>query len=85
LRGAWLCGLVLVVVGCGSPYPQAADEFERAEAVYRYCAYGAVSEAQLEGCKDHVTFRDVQERSTNAADYAFGGGECLADSGPFCE
>lgn len=51
-----------------------------------YCAYGAVSQAQLEGCRDHVTDDDVDARDTNAAQYARGElDECLADAGPFCE
>jgi hypothetical protein len=55
-------------------------------SVSDYCSYGAVSEAQLEGCIEHITTREVDGLDTNAARYARGElTECLADSGPFCE
>jgi hypothetical protein len=51
-----------------------------------YCAYGAVSRAQFEGCKDHVSTDDVERLNTDAARFARRELEgCLADSGPFCE
>jgi len=51
-----------------------------------YCAYGAVSQAQLDGCIDHVTPQTVDDYDTNAAEYARGElEECLGDAGPFCE
>lgn len=53
--------------------------------IARYCEYGAVSEAQLDGCKDHVEGDQVDRLDTNAARYARGDlDRCLADAGPFC-
>jgi ABC-type Fe3+-siderophore transport system permease subunit len=54
--------------------------------LYSYCAYGAVSRAQLQGCLDHVKDRSIDDMTTNAADFANRRlDECLADAGPFCE
>ena len=65
---------VLASYGCGQ------------SEVAAYCSYGAVSEAQLNGCIDHVTESDVADLNTNAADYGRGElDQCLSDSGPFCE
>jgi hypothetical protein len=53
-----------------------------------YCAYGSVSQAQLDGCKRHVTANDVRSRDTPAAHFAQSGSSedvCGAGSGPFCE
>lgn len=51
-----------------------------------YCSYGSISEAQLEGCMEHVTDADIESRTTNAAEYARGDlDECLYDAGPFCQ
>lgn len=50
-----------------------------------YCAYGSVSQAQLDGCRDHVTAQEVNDRDTPAARFARGAPECGEDSGPFCE
>jgi hypothetical protein len=51
-------------------------------SVTRYCAYGAVSEAQLDGCNSHVTADQINALDTNAARYAKATlSECLADSG----
>jgi hypothetical protein len=51
-----------------------------------YCAYGAVSRAQLEGCKSHVTANQVRARDTTASHFAQRDIEdCGEDSGPFCE
>ena len=56
------------------------------DVVHDYCAYGAVSEAQLEGCETHVDEATVDSYDTNAAQYARGElDECLQDAGPFCE
>lgn len=55
-------------------------------SVARYCEYGAVSQAQLDGCKDHVTEDEIDARYTNAARYARGELDvCRTDAGPFCE
>jgi hypothetical protein len=54
-------------------------------SVADYCAYGAVSEAQLDGCIDHVDESDVERLDTNAAQYGRGElDKCLSDAGPFC-
>lgn len=77
LPAAWLapCVIALVLLGC------AGDE----GLVERYCRYGAVSEAQLEGCRSHVSPDDVRARQTHASQYAFGDlKDCLSDAGPFC-
>jgi hypothetical protein len=64
----------------------AADGAGGGDVVHDYCAYGAVSEAQLEGCESHVSEATVDGYDTNAARYARGElSDCLADSGPFCE
>ena len=58
---------------------------EGGDLVGDYCAYGAVSKAQLEGCVEHVTPATVNEYRTNAARFARGQLDaCLSDSGPFC-
>lgn len=65
--------VVVAVAGCGGT------------SVARYCEYGAVSEAQLEGCEEHVTEAEVNALDTNAARYARGElAECRSDAGPFC-
>jgi hypothetical protein len=73
-----VCGaLAAVALGLG-----ACGEDE----VSAYCHYGAVSEAQLNGCIDHVGTEQIDRLDTNAARYARGElDECLADAGPFCE
>jgi hypothetical protein len=53
-----------------------------------YCSYGAVSQAQLDGCKSHVTANEVRGRNTPAAHFAKSGSSddvCGAISGPFCQ
>jgi hypothetical protein len=51
-----------------------------------YCAYGAVSKAQLDGCIEHVDEDEILGRNTNAARFARRDIEdCfIEDSGPFC-
>lgn len=57
----------------------------RVEAVERYCRYGAVSQAQYEGCVDNVSYSDVQRRKTAAGRYGRGNLRgCHEDSGPLC-
>ncbi len=68
-----LWAVALLVSACGSQEPN----------VGRYCAYGAVSEAQLVGCIRRV--ERVPDTSTRAARYGrYEIDECLADAGPFC-
>lgn len=55
------------------------------DVVERYCTYGSVSRAQLDGCVSHVTESEVRSYTTNAANYARGESTCYADAGPFCE
>jgi hypothetical protein len=70
-----IAAVMAVPAGCGG-----GDE------VSDYCAYGAVSQAQLDGCVDHVGTDDIDRLDTNAARYARGElDKCLADAGPFCE
>jgi hypothetical protein len=50
-----------------------------------YCEYGAVSNAQLAGCLDHVTDSQINGLQTDAARFARGYlSQCLSDAGPFC-
>lgn len=59
--------------------------FGARDQVRDYCAYGAISETQRQGCVDHVTQDRVEALKTNAARYARGElDRCLADAGPFC-
>lgn len=61
-----LATLLVFIAGCASSTScEAAGETSVAD----YCAYGAVSEAQLQGCMDHVTAQDVDALDTNAARY----------------
>jgi hypothetical protein len=67
-----MCAVGLIACGGGT-------------SVARYCEYGAVSQAQLDGCESHVTADEIDARDTNAARYAKGKlNSCEADSGPFC-
>ena len=76
--------VIFLIGGCGGPNETGAST-EGGDRVGEYCAYGAVSKAQLEGCVEHVTPATVNGYSTNAARYARGQLDaCLADSGPFC-
>jgi hypothetical protein len=51
-----------------------------------YCSYGAVSVAQLAGCKSHVTANQVRDRDTPASHFAQrDSDECAEGSGPFCD
>ena len=68
-----LCALAIAACGLGD------------DKVARYCEYGAVSDAQVNGCKDHVGGDQVDRLHTNAARYAHRDlKRCLADAGPFC-
>lgn len=51
-----------------------------------YCGYGAVSQAQLDGCLENVDERRIDRARTEAGRFARGElMECGADSGPFCQ
>ena len=77
--------VLLLIGGCGGSSETGAGT-EAGNLVGDYCAYGAVSKAQLEGCVEHVTPATVNGYDTNAARYAEGQLDaCLADSGPFCK
>ena len=66
--------LSFVISACGGGDP-----------VARYCEYGSVSQAQLDGCESHVAESDFSDSNTDAARYARGELlDCLANSGPFC-
>jgi hypothetical protein len=84
VRG-WMIGLFLVwaFIGYGvwSGHEQRSGGY-----IADYCAYGAVSQAQLDACIDHVVEGDINGLETNAAQFArreFD--ECRVDAGPFCE
>jgi hypothetical protein len=82
LSGTAALGVVLAFAGCADG---GASE-DGGNLVHDYCSYGAVSEAQLEGCVDHVTPEVVEGYDTNAGRYARRELDaCLADAGPFCE
>lgn len=82
--------IVMTVVACVLAFGLWATEDWRADSrqvVEDYCAYGAVSQAQLDGCIQHVTFGDVKGRETRAARFALGAVDevsCGEGSGPFC-
>jgi hypothetical protein len=101
LKGALVVVLAaLAIGGCDDGEPTAFDD-QAADviglAIVDYCTYGAVSQAQLEGCLAHTTMDEIANRETNAARRARGcppglsDDECLArvacrsDAGPFCE
>ena len=72
----------LALSGCGG----AGNRSDDGSLVDDYCSYGAVSEAQLEGCIEHVSVEDIDELDTNAAEFARGElDDCRPDAGPFCE
>ncbi|HEX8743607.1 MAG TPA: hypothetical protein VF712_10780 [Thermoleophilaceae bacterium] len=79
--------LALVAGGCSEDTGALNGEpSSSGDLVLDYCSYGAVSDAQLDGCVDHVTEDQVDALDTNAARYARGElQECLEDAGPFCE
>ena len=53
--------------------------------ISRYCAYGAVSKAQLRGCESHVTEKQIAMLNTNAALFARHKlTVCLEDAGRSC-
>lgn len=56
------------------------------DQVTAYCSYGAVSQAQLDGCVEHVSSDDIDALDTEAARYARGERDgCGPQSGPFCQ
>lgn len=78
-RTAMAAAVITVTACLGASGCDSGDE------VARYCEYGAVSQPQLDGCKDHVGNDQVDRLDTNAARYARGDlDRCLADAGPFC-
>ncbi len=60
LKLATVLALALLA-GCGTP-----------EEVQTYCAYGARSQAQLDGCLEHVTLEYIATSNTRAARCARG-------------
>ncbi len=74
--------LGFVLLASGGVVELAREEGVR--LVDEYCAYGAVSDAQLEGCKSHVTADEVRELRTPAAVFAIEEGACGGGAGPFC-
>jgi hypothetical protein len=77
-RGVVILAALVALAGCGGS--ESEDD-----VIGDYCAYGAVSHAQLDGCVDHVTTDQVDDLDTNAAEYARGElDRCLEDAGPFC-
>jgi len=81
---AWLApaivfAVVVVLVGW-----QTGSDVQSHGITY-YCSYGAVSQAQLAECEEHVSSSSINLLHTNAARFARGElEECLEDSGPFC-
>lgn len=76
---------VLLAVGILAANRGENDRSSSTGELNLYCRYGAVSQAQLEGCLDHVTTKRVDHLKTNAARFAQGQLQaCLSDSGPFC-
>ena len=76
----------LALSGCVDDQGGGASGADSDSVVEDYCSYGAVSQAQLDGCVDHVTEGEVNAYDTNAGRYARGElDECLEDAGLFCE
>lgn len=81
-----LCTVALAATGCESVDSGSGSSDAPQDPVAEYCAYGAVSDAQLAGCESHVEESDIDALDTNAAEYSRGNlNECLDDAGPFCE
>jgi hypothetical protein len=81
---AALAGIVasLVLLGCAG----VGGGSSPSDQIDAYCSYGAVSQAQLDGCITHVTVGDIDRLDTNAARYSRSElDKCLYDSGPFCD
>jgi hypothetical protein len=74
--------LGFVLLASGGVVELAREEGVR--LVDEYCAYGAVSDAQLDGCRGHVSADEVRSRRTPAAVFAVEVGECGEGAGPFC-
>ena len=96
MRSRFALVLVLAALsGCGSEGAGVSDAevkeatetaLQTAELIYRYCSYGSVSEAQLDGCVDHVKPGEILDLRTNAARFArYEITRCLYDAGPFCK
>lgn len=74
--------LAIAFGGCGQDSPNQGS----GNIVHDYCAYGAVSQAQLDGCESHITESTAASYNTNAGRYARGElDNCLTDAGPFCK
>lgn len=88
----WLCSALItgtVALGGCANYSDADPNDQYGivsghQLVNRYCRYGSVSTAQLDGCLSHVTPSDVVHAHGPARAYAETYGRCRADSGPFC-
>ncbi len=80
--------VIVFAVCCGVFTYSTLTGWESAkELVSDYCSYGAVSEAQLDGCKSRVVAADIVDRDTPAARFANGSLDdvCGPTSGPFCQ
>ncbi len=74
-----LCA-TLALSACG------VDSRADANVVEAYCAYGADSEAQFQGCTEHVTVEQVRGYDTSAARFALDDPtSCPADASEYCE
>lgn len=83
----WLVPL-LVAAGLGPGYGwfMGYEQRQPGRELYDYCAYGSVSQAQLQGCMEHVTLSHIDELETPAARFARAAtGECGIGSGPYCQ
>jgi hypothetical protein len=82
---ALLVGAALFIALAGaSVFDAIHPDTVRAPVMWRYCSYGAVSEAQLQGCADHVTPSYVRSHKTEAARYARGEIDSCTGGGPYC-
>lgn len=86
-RTAFALVLLVVVIGLGV----VSVDLERRNKnmwVRDYCAYGAQSWAQLDGCIAHVDYEDFSRENTPAARFIMDWDEtkeCGIGAGPFCE
>lgn len=85
-RAGWLLAPVIAAAGLLTYYGIFGHDDREHSFIADYCHYGAVSQAQLKGCLDHATYKQIEQLDTNAAQFAARElDDCLDDAGPYCE
>lgn len=69
-----VAALALLAISCGGTSDEVVDA---------YCAYGAKSQAQWDGCTSHVSADEVRASTSRAAACAVDGGKACEQPGPF--